>query len=67
MAQNQYEYLIIGAGQSDLTPNPSPTGEGNVLLENKKPPHFAETYQAMTFRFSISLKCPSRETNIKLC
>ena len=24
---------IIGAGQSDLTPNPSPKGEGNAQLE----------------------------------
>ncbi len=30
---NQYEYIIIGAGQRDLTPNPSPVGEGNVSLK----------------------------------
>ena len=27
--------IIIGAGQSDLTPNPSPKGEGNAPFENK--------------------------------
>lgn len=33
MAANQYDVIIIGARHNDLTPNPSPTGEGN-----KKPP-----------------------------
>jgi len=35
MTQNQYDYIIIGAGQKDLTPSPSPLGEGN-----KKPPFY---------------------------
>lgn len=30
---NHYDTIIIDAGQSDLTPNPSPVGEGNVLRE----------------------------------
>jgi hypothetical protein len=33
----QYDYIIIGAGQSDLTPNPSPKGEGNRCSKNKAP------------------------------
>ena len=32
---NHYDTIIIGAGQSDLTPNPSPKGEGNARLKNK--------------------------------
>jgi|GEM_PF-3659136 hypothetical protein len=35
---NHYNTIIIGAGQSDLSPSPSPEGEGNVYRENKKPP-----------------------------
>lgn len=35
-----YDTIIIGAGQSDLAPNPSPAGRGNALLENKKAPVF---------------------------
>jgi len=35
MTQNQYDYIIIGAGHNDLTPSLSPTGDGN-----KKPPFF---------------------------
>jgi hypothetical protein len=34
---NHYNTIIIGARQSDLT-LPSPKGEGNALLKNKKPP-----------------------------
>jgi hypothetical protein len=34
---NQYDYIIIGADQSDLTPNPSPKGEGNRCSKNKAP------------------------------
>jgi hypothetical protein len=37
---NQYDTVIIGAGQSDLTlpfGHPSPKGEGNARLANKKP------------------------------
>ncbi|HXD10924.1 MAG TPA: hypothetical protein VN653_12745 [Anaerolineales bacterium] len=33
MTQNQYDYIIIGAG--DLTPNPSPKGEGYHCSKNK--------------------------------
>ena len=33
MALNQYDAIIIGAGQKDLTPSPSPLGEGDVPLE----------------------------------
>jgi len=40
MTQNQYDYIIIGAGQSDLTlsfGHPSPVGEGDAPLnENTK-------------------------------
>ena len=32
---NHYDTIIIGAGQSDLTPNPSPLGEGDAPLERK--------------------------------
>ncbi len=32
-----YDTIIIGAGQSDLTPNPSPKGEGDAPHENKSP------------------------------
>lgn len=35
MTQNQYDYIIIGAGHNDLTPSLSPTGDGN------KKPHFS--------------------------
>jgi len=35
MIQNQYDYIIIGAGQKDLTPNPSPTGEGDASRKTK--------------------------------
>jgi hypothetical protein len=32
---NHYDTIIIGAGQSNLTPNPSPKGEGNVSPKTK--------------------------------
>jgi hypothetical protein len=35
MTNNQYDYIIIGAGQSDLTPSPSPKGEGNRYSKNQ--------------------------------
>lgn len=28
---NLYDTIIIGAGQRNLTPNPSPVGEGNAI------------------------------------
>ena len=30
---NHYDTIIIGGGQGDLTPNPSPLGEGDMMLE----------------------------------
>ncbi len=36
MTNNQYDTIIIGAGQSNLTPSfghPSPKGEGDALFE----------------------------------
>jgi len=33
MTNNQYDYIIIGAGQSDLTPSPFLKGEGDVPFE----------------------------------
>jgi len=32
---NHYDTIIIGAGQSDLIPSPSPKGEGDKPLKNK--------------------------------
>ncbi len=37
MTTNQYDYIIIGAGYNNLTPNPSPKGEGNQLLKKQSP------------------------------
>jgi len=37
MTQTHYDTIIIGAGQSDLTPSPSPKGEGNILPKTKPP------------------------------
>jgi len=37
MTTNQYDTIIIGAGQSDLTPNPSPAGRGESLLQKQCP------------------------------
>ena len=30
MTSTQYDTIVIGAGQSDLTPNPSPVGDGSA-------------------------------------
>lgn len=34
---NHYDTIIIGAGHNDLTPSPSPKGDGNLLLQKQSP------------------------------
>ena len=65
MTQNQYEYIIIGAGTSPLTPLLKE--RGIVAQKNKAPVLSTRAYQTSTSNFSISLKCASRETSVKLC
>ena len=40
MTQNHYDYIIIGAGQKVLTPNPSPKRRGGEAPHKTKPPFF---------------------------
>ena len=35
MTNNQYDYIIIGAGHHDLTPNPSPKRRGESSRKTK--------------------------------
>ena len=50
MTTNQYDTIIIGAGQKDLTPSPSPKGEGNRCAKNKAPV-FHRDLPASNFQF----------------
>ena len=74
MLTSQYDYIIIGAGRNSPSPltltlsgTRLPRGEGNRCFKNKALALSTRAYQATTLKFSISLKCESRETSVKLC